>query len=379
MEGKIGLEDHFAINETLMDSAGFVPDDHYGDRPAQRGQIVQAGPNSEQCRARRTPARGPPGIACFGIGRRLSRHPVGKLRTWIMHSFVYTGLPSKVLFGFGTLDKVADEVRLLDCRRALVLSTPQQEVQANDLAGRLGQLCVGTFAEAAMHTPVAITEQALVVAREREADCTVALGGGSTTGLGKAIALRTDLPQIVVPTTYAGSEATPILGETDCGHKTTQRTLKVLPELIVYDVGLTLTLPTALSVTSGMNAIAHAVEALYSLEANPLISLLAMEGIAALARALPVIVREPADRDARSDALYGAWACGVCLGSVGMALHHKLCHVLGGSFDLPHAETHTVVLPHAVAYNECAAAEALRPLAQSLGASTAADGLFDLA
>ncbi len=296
-----------------------------------------------------------------------------------MRSFVYTGLPSRVLFGFGTLDRVAEEVRLLDCRRALVLSTPQQEVQANDLAGRLGQLCVGTFTQAAMHTPVAITEQALAAARERQADCTVALGGGSTTGLGKAIALRTDLPQIVVPTTYAGSEATPILGETDRGRKTTQRTLKVLPEVIVYDVNLTLSLPTALSVTSGMNAVAHAVEALYSPDANPVISLLAMEGIAALARALPTIVSQPADHDARSDALYGAWACGVCLGSVGMALHHKLCHVLGGTFDLPHAETHTIVLPHAVAYNEPASAQALREVAETLDSTSAAEGLFDLA
>src|ERR1700745_3366379 len=171
--------------------------------------------------------------------RRSSCHPLAKSRTWIMRSFVYTGLPSKVLFGFGTLDRVAEEVRLLDCRRALVLSTPQQEVQANDLAGRLGQLCVGTFTQAAMHTPVAITEQALAVARERQADCTVALGGGSTTGLGKAIALRTDLPQIVVPTTYAGSEMTPILGETRDGAKTTLRDPKVLPEVVIYDVDLT--------------------------------------------------------------------------------------------------------------------------------------------
>jgi alcohol dehydrogenase class IV len=217
------------------------------------------------------------------------------------------------------------------------------------------------------------------VVRERQADCTVALGGGSTTGLGKAIALRTDLPQIVVPTTYAGSEATPILGETDGGRKTTQRSLKVLPEVIVYDVSLTLALPTALSVTSGMNAIAHAVEALYSPDANPVISLLAMEGIAALARALPAILSQPADRNARSDALYGAWACGVCLGSVGMALHHKLCHVLGGTFDLPHAETHTIVLPHAVAYNEPAAAQSMRLVAEALASTSAADGLFDLA
>jgi maleylacetate reductase len=230
-----------------------------------------------------------------------------------------------------------------------------------------------------MHTPVAITEQALAVVRERQADCTVALGGGSTTGLGKAIALRTDLPQIVVPTTYAGSEATPILGETERGRKTTQRTLKVLPEVIVYDVNLTLTLPAALSVTSGMNAIAHAVEALYSPDANPVISLLAVEGIAALARALPAIVSQPADRDARSDALYGAWACGVCLGSVGMSLHHKLCHVLGGTFDLPHAETHTIVLPHAVAYNESAASQSMGRVAEVLASTSAAEGLFDLA
>src|SRR5262249_13784652 len=146
-----------------------------------------------------------------------------------------------------------------------------------------------------------------------------------------------------------------------------------------YDVELSLTLPTPLSVASGMNAIAHAVEAVYSPEANPVISLLAMEGIAALARALPAIVHHPTDRDARSDALYGAWACAVCLGSVGMALHHKLCHVLGGSFDLPYAETHSVILPHAVAYNERAAGEALRPVARILGANTAADGLYDLA
>ena len=184
----------------------------------------------------------------------------------------------------------------------------------------------------------------------------MALGGGSTTGLGKAIALRTDLPQIVIPTTYAGSEATAIIGETKDGVKVTQRTLKVLPEVIVYDVDLNMTLPPALTATSGINAIAHAVEALYAQDQNPVTSLMAEEGIRALARALPVIVKEPGNVEARSDALYGAWLCGTCLNAVGMALHHKLCHTLGGSFDLPHAETHTVVLPHATAYNAAACA-----------------------
>jgi len=215
--------------------------------------------------------------------------------------------------------------------------------------------------------------------RDSGSDCTVALGGGSTTGLGKAIALRTDLPQIVIPTTYAGSEATPILGETRDGLKTTQKSPKILPEVIVYDVDLTLTLPPGLSATSGMNAIAHAVEGLYTQDANPIVSLMAEEGIRALGAALPKIVRDPGDREARSDALYGAWLCGVVLGSVGMALHHKLCHTLGGTFDLPHAETHTVVLPHAAAYNAPAAPEAMARAARALGVKDAPQGLYDLA
>jgi maleylacetate reductase len=296
-----------------------------------------------------------------------------------MHPFVYTGLQGRVLFGSGTVDKVADEIRLLSCKRALVLSTHQQSALADDLAARLGDLSAGTFTGATMHTPVDVTEAALQVVRQRRADCTVAVGGGSTMGLGKAIALRANLAQIVVPTTYAGSEATPILGETDAGVKTTRRTLKVLPQVVVYDVDLTLTLPVSLSVTSGLNAVAHAVEALYSPEANPIITLLARDGIAALARALPVILDDATDRDARSDALYGAWLCGLCLGSVGISLHHKLCHVLGGTFNLPHAETHAVVLPHAVAYNEPAATGVLRQVAQMLDAPTAPDALFNLA
>jgi maleylacetate reductase len=224
-----------------------------------------------------------------------------------------------------------------------------------------------------------VTERAMQAVRDSGADCTVALGGGSTTGLGKAIALRTDLPQIVIPTTYAGSEATPILGETRDGLKTTQKSPKILPEVIVYDVDLTLTLPPGLSATSGMNAIAHAVEGLYTQDANPIVSLMAEEGIRALGLALPRIVRDPGDREARSDALYGAWLCGVVLGSVGMALHHKLCHTLGGTFDLPHAETHTVVLPHAAAYNAPAAPEAMARVARALGVKEATTGLYDLA
>jgi maleylacetate reductase len=295
-----------------------------------------------------------------------------------MQPFVYEALPTRVVFGTGTVAKLREEVERLGITRALVLATPEQQRHAREIAGGLGELAAGVFAGATMHTPVEVTEEALRTARDRRADGLVAVGGGSTTGLGKALALRTDLAQIVIPTTYAGSEMTPILGETKGGVKTTQRSLKVLPESVIYDVDLTLSLPPELSATSGMNAIAHAVEALYARDGNPIVSLMAQEGIAALARALPRIVADGTDREARTDALYGAWLCGVCLGAVGMALHHKLCHTLVGSFDLPHAQTHTIVLPHAAAYNAPAVPDAMAKVAGALGVSDAARGLFDL-
>jgi alcohol dehydrogenase class IV len=296
-----------------------------------------------------------------------------------MQPFTFTGLPTRVVFGFGTLSQLADEVRSLGCARALILCTPRQTEQAQALAAQLGTLAVGIFSEAAMHTPVSVTERALQVLNICKADCTIALGGGSTTGLGKALALRTDVHQIVIPTTYAGSEVTPVLGETRDGIKTTQRSLAVLPETIIYDVELTLSLPAAISAASGLNAIAHAVEALYAKDANPLTSAMAVLGIQALANALPRVQINPLDRTARADALYGAWLCGLCLSQVGMALHHKLCHTLGGSFNLPHAQTHAALLPHAVAYNADAAPQAMQQIAQALNVDNAAQGLFDLA
>ncbi|MFN4154368.1 MAG: maleylacetate reductase [Paracoccaceae bacterium] len=291
--------------------------------------------------------------------------------------FIYTGQPSRVVFGFGTTASLPEEMARLGTRRALILSTPPQEVQAQMLADLLGEATVGVFAGAVMHTPVDISDMAADRARQLKADVVIAIGGGSTTGLGKAIALRTGLPQIVLPTTYAGSEMTPILGETSGGQKRTQTTPKVLPQVVIYDVDHTMDLPVVMSGTSGINAIAHAVEALYAREANPVISLMAVEGIGALARALPAIARDPGDRAARFDALYGAWLCGICLGSVGMALHHKLCHTLGGSFDLPHAETHTLILPHALAYNAPAIPEAMARLRAVLGPDPAR-ALYDL-
>ncbi|UFN48469.1 maleylacetate reductase [Roseomonas sp. OT10] len=296
-----------------------------------------------------------------------------------MQPFVYDALPTRVVFGSGTLGRVAEEVRMLGCRRVMVLTGMEQRGRGNALLAQLGDAGAGLFAEAAMHTPVAVTERALAAVGEAGADGLVALGGGSAIGLGKAIALRTDLPQIAIPTTYAGSEATPVLGQTEGERKTTQRTRKVLPEVILYDVDLTLTLPAPMSATSGLNAIAHAVEALYAPDGNPVTASLAEQGIAALAQALPPIVADPGDREARSDALFGAWACGTCLGTVSMGLHHRLCHVLGGSFGLPHAATHAIILPHVAAFNAREARGAMARVARALGSPDAPGGLFDLA
>jgi alcohol dehydrogenase class IV len=287
-------------------------------------------------------------------------------------TFIYRANPARVVFGAGTIGRVPSELDLLGVRRALVLTTPAQEADGKALVRRLGEQAAGLFAGAAMHTPVTVTEAALRAVSDVGADGLVALGGGSTTGLGKALAIRTGLKHLAVPTTYAGSEMTPILGETEGGVKRTRSDPGILPDTVIYDVELTLGLPPAMSATSGLNAIAHAVEALYARDRNPIISLMAVEAIAKLRQALPLIVEDPGDREARGDALYGAWLCGTCLGSVGMALHHKLCHTLGGSFNLPHAETHSVVLPHALAFNLAAAPEAAERLRAVLGENPAA-------
>jgi maleylacetate reductase len=293
-------------------------------------------------------------------------------------SFSYAGSPARIVFGDGAKGQVAEWIRKSGCTRALVLSTPQQKADAEDLAREIGDLACGIFSGATMHTPVDVTDAAMQVVAETGADCVVSLGGGSTTGLGKAIAYRTDLPQIVVPTTYAGSEVTPILGQTGAGRKTTVRDAKILPEIVIYDPALTLGLPVAMSVTSGLNAMAHAVEGLYAQDRNPISTLMALEGLRAFARSLPKIVASPRDAEARSDALYGAWLCGTVLGTVGMALHHKICHTLGGSFDTPHAETHAVMLPHTAAFNACAAAPELAAAAEIFGGSIGG-GLWDFA
>jgi len=294
-----------------------------------------------------------------------------------MRQFIYRSQPAHVVFGEGTLSELGPAIETVGGRRALLLSTPGQAQQARVATAAVAAI-VGHFDGATMHTPIEVTQRALAAAQDAKADCLVAFGGGSTIGLSKAIALRTDLAQVVIPTTYAGSEMTAILGQTENGRKTTLRSPKVLPELVIYDVALTLGLPVAMSGVSGINAIAHAVEGLYAQDANPILEMMALSGVKALAGALPRIAQQPSDVEARSEALYGAWLCGTVLGLAGMAIHHKLCHTLGGLFALPHAETHAIVLPHAVAYNSEAAPQAMQHLAAALGGGEPAQALYDL-
>jgi alcohol dehydrogenase class IV len=296
--------------------------------------------------------------------------------------FVYEALPGRVVFGPGSARRdLSGAVAALGFERLLLIAAAPEAALADELAAPLGERVVGRFDGVRPHVPVEVGAAAVVAAREASADAVLSVGGGSTTGTAKAVALATGLPIVAVPTTYAGSEMTPVWGSTEGGTKTTGRDLKVLPRLVVYDPELTFSLPAAITAASGMNALAHCVEALYAPGRNPVTSVIALEAIGALARALPGAVAAPESVGTRGEALYGAYLGGSAFAVAGSGLHHKICHALGGAFDLPHAETHSVVLPHVVAFQQPAAAAAMDRVAAALGAAPggAAAALYDLA
>ncbi|MBA9027198.1 maleylacetate reductase [Peribacillus huizhouensis] len=297
-----------------------------------------------------------------------------------MKNFIYEALATRVIFGAGEIRKVQSELKNISVKRALVISTPGQEELAIKISSLLGDLCTGIHAKAVQHVPMETVEKSVKLVSELNIDSLVPVGGGSSIGLAKAIALYTSLPIVAIPTTYAGSEMTPIWGITENGIKKTGKDVVVKPKSVIYDPELSVNLPVRVSVTSGLNAMAHCVEGLYAENTNPIISLLAEEGIRALHSSLPSILVDKNDVVARSKALYGCWLAGTVLGSVGMALHHKLCHVLGGSYNLPHADTHSVILPYALWYNAAYAPDAVQAIARSLGTEkdAVAEALFDL-
>lgn len=297
--------------------------------------------------------------------------------------FTYDALPGRVLFGSGAArTRLAAELVRLGMGRLLLIASPRERAQAAELAAPFAARVAGVWDELRSHVPLELAEAARERARSLGADGLLALGGGSAIGLAKAIALELGLPIVAVPTTYAGSEMTPIYGLTSGGQKRTGRSPAVLPRLVLYDPELTLSLPPQVSGPSAINAVAHCVEALYAPGASPVTSLLAVEGLGALARGAPAVVARPAELAAREQTLYGAYLAGAALAAAGTALHHKLCHILGGAYNLPHAELHSVVLPHAVAFNEPQLRHELAPARAALGAAdgiSTATALFELA
>jgi alcohol dehydrogenase class IV len=286
--------------------------------------------------------------------------------------FTHEAHPARVVFGDGCRRRLAEEVDRLGLRRLLVIASPRLGAEIAAILGARAAVAIGG---GVMHVPAEIAASASATATEAGADGIVAVGGGSAIGLAKAVARDRGLPDgglpiLAVPTTYAGSEMTSIWGQTEAGEKRTGRDERVRPKTVLYDPELTDALPAALAAQSGLNAVAHAMEALYTPKLDPVIALLAEEAVAALARALPLVVTggPASDRAGHRDALYGAWLAGVCLDRATMGVHHKLAHVLGGSFGLPHAAVHAVILPYAAAFNREAAPEAMRRLARALGA-----------
>jgi maleylacetate reductase len=285
------------------------------------------------------------------------------------------------VFGPGRASEVAAEVDRLGVGRVFVIADNQAKVLDDEIAAQLGARVAGRWHEVVQHVPVELAERARAAATQSGADAIVCLGGGSSTGLAKAIALTHQLPIVAVPTTYAGSEMTTIYGLTGGRHKQTGTSPDVLPKVAVYDPLLTLGLPPSVTGPSAFNALAHSVEALYATGCNPVTTALALEGVRAIARSLPTVMADGSDVAGRSDLLYGAYLSGIALGTTSAGLHHKLCHVLGGTFNLVHADAHAAVLPHAVAFNAPALPDEMARLADALDApgDDPAGALWDLA
>lgn len=291
--------------------------------------------------------------------------------------FEHEGRAQRVVFATGAVDAgVAAEVGRLDARRAMVIASAREAGLADRVTAGIG--VAHRHDEVVMHVPVEVAERARAAAADAGADVLVAIGGGSTTGLAKAVALTTGLPIVAVPTTYAGSEATDVWGLTQGGRKTTGIDARVLPRSVVYDAALLTTLPVDLSVASGLNALAHCVDAMWGPRVDPIDQALALEGIRALASGLPTVVADPTGLPGREKTLYGAYLAAMSFACAGSGLHHKICHTLGGMFDLPHAQTHAVVLPYVLAFNAPGVPDVEARLAAAFGAESAVAGLARL-
>lgn len=288
---------------------------------------------------------------------------------------VYEALPQRVVTGTGAARQVlpAEVARL--GTRVMLVAGERELARAERIAA--GLHVVATFSDVRPHVPVEVAEAARQLARSARADVLLSVGGGSTTGTAKAVALTDHLPILAVPTTYAGSEATDVWGLTEHSRKTNGTDPAVLPTTVVYDPELSASLPTRLSVTSGLNALAHCMDSLWAPNASPVSTAFAVEGIRLLARALPAVVADGADLAARARCLDASYLSASSFAAAGSGMHHKICHVLGGAYDLEHAAMHAVVLPHVLGFNAPAAPDAHNRVHEALAGAgfTGADGV----
>lgn len=292
-------------------------------------------------------------------------------------TFEHTTLGQRVLFGAGkAAEHLTAEVKRLTAQKIMVIASARERPETEKITASINVTL--SHDDVAPHVPLHKVDTARNAAIRNGIDLLVSVGGGSATGLAKAIALTTGLPIIAVPTTYAGSEATNVWGLTEASHKTTGVDDRVLPVTVIYDAELSLSLPKDLSITSGLNALAHCIDSMWAPRTDPINQALATEGIRALNNGLPIISSNPNDLTGREQALYGAYLAAVAFASAGSGMHHKICHVLGGRWNLPHAQTHAVVLPHVLAFNAPAANDAAVRIAAALGTDNALEGLNTL-
>uniref|UniRef100_A0AAU1U3M7 Maleylacetate reductase n=1 Tax=Streptomyces sp. NBC_00119 TaxID=2975659 RepID=A0AAU1U3M7_9ACTN len=281
-------------------------------------------------------------------------------------TFDHTTQGQRVLFGTG--DAAAHTVAALNglgAERVLLIADAFVSELSDAVAERV--CVVARIHEIVQHVPAENAARAVEVAQTHDADAIVTIGGGSAVGLAKIVARDAGLPIVAVPTTFAGSEATNVWGITEAGRKTTGIDDKVLPKIVVYDASLMASLPGQLAVSSGLNALAHAVDGFWAPRSNPINKAMGTEGLRALVPGLRALHADPDDIAAREQTLYGAYLAAVAFASAGSGLHHKICHALGGAYAMPHAETHSVVIGYVTAFNAPFAVDAAERVAAAVG------------
>lgn len=301
------------------------------------------------------------------------------MRSFSTPGDVFNATPARIVFGAGSSAQVAAEVKRLGASRALVVSTPGRSAMAQAAVDALGAQCVGLLPEAVSQVPIELARRARARARELGTDCIVSVGGGASIGMGKAIALDMAVPVIAIPTTYSGSEMTGFCGITIEGVKRMHQSLRMLASCVIFDPELTVGLPVPVSAASALNALAHCVDAMVVASCSPIMAMAAAEGARVIAGAIPAVVRNPQDINARTELMYGGYLSGAALAG-GFALQHGVAHVLGGSFNVAHGTSHALVLPHAAAHHAAQVPQMMEPLARAMGLKTGdlGAGIFDL-